>query len=209
MSRAARSLAVLALLVAAPGLARAGDPAEHYQRSYDLEASGEPARALLARDAIDAEERASYFYRRRRGWLLYLAGRHWDALGEYRKASRLAPRSVEAHLGMSLPQVALRLWLDARATCEAVVALDPQNYTALGRLAYIDYNLGRYASAEGLYRQLLVAYPADIELRVGLAWSLFQQQKFAEALVEFVAVRRVAPRHPYNRPPAQPGERAD
>ena len=46
---ASASIAVLALLVAAPGLARAGDPAEHYQRSYDLEASGEPARALLDR----------------------------------------------------------------------------------------------------------------------------------------------------------------
>ena len=196
----ARSLGLAAALVA--GGARAADPSGHYQRSYDLEASGAIERALVALDAVDAEERATYFFRLRRGWLLYLAGRHWDAMEEYRRAIRLAPLAVEARLGLSLPQMALRLWLDARATLEGALALDPKGYAVRSRLAFVDYNLGRFASAERLYREVLLAYPADVEMRVGLAWSLFKQGEIGAAMLEFQAVQRVAPRHPFNQPPA-------
>jgi tetratricopeptide (TPR) repeat protein len=199
--RGALRLALALALALAAGAAGAADPSGHYQRSYDLEASGEIERALLALDEVDAAERATYFFRLRRGWLLYLAGRHWDAMEEYRRASRLAPLAVEAQLGLSLPQMALRLWLDARATLEGALALDPRGYLVRSRLAYVDFNLGRFASAERLYRELLIAYPADVEMRVGLAWSLFKQGKVGAAMAEFKAVQRVAPRHPFGQPP--------
>jgi tetratricopeptide (TPR) repeat protein len=196
----AAALAVAAAL-SLPAIARAGDPAPHYQRSYDLEAAGSYSEALVALDGVDSGERGTYFYRLRRGWLLYLAGRHWDSMGEYRKAIKLAPLSVEAHLGLSLPQLALRLWLDAKRSCEEALRLAPKSYVATSRLAYIHYNLGRFADAERLYRELLLAYPADVEMRVGLAWSLFKQQKLAQAMVEFGRVQQIAPSHPYRQPP--------
>ncbi|MCB9568538.1 MAG: tetratricopeptide repeat protein [Myxococcales bacterium] len=194
---------MLALALAlVPAYAGAADPSEHYQRSYELEATAEYAKAILALDQIDGDERQSYFYRLRRGWLLYLAGRHWDAMEEYRRAIKTTPASIEARLGLSLPQIALHLWLDAKATCEAVLRLDPNHYTGRSRLAYIHYNLGRFAEAEELYRALLVSYPADVEMRVGLAWSLFKQSRLREAMAEFRTVQRIAPKHPYNQPPS-------
>jgi len=201
-SRLAPFVAVFAFALGlAPGLARAGDPGPHYQRSYDLEATGSYNEALIALERVDAAERSAYFYRLRRAWLLYLGGRHWDSMGEYRRAIKLAPLSVEAHLGLSLPQLALRLWLDAKRSCEEALRLAPKSYVATSRLAYINYNLGRYADAERLYHELLLAYPADVEMRVGLAWSLFKQNKLVRAMAEFGRVQQIAPNHPYSQPP--------
>lgn len=194
--------ALLALALGlAPSAASASDPGPHYQRSYDLEAVGSYNEALIALDRVDAAERSAYFYRLRRGWLLYLGGRYWDSMGEYRRAIKLAPLSVEAQLGLSLPQLALRLWLDAKRSCEAALRLSPKSYVATSRLAYINYNLGRYADAERLYRELLLAYPADVEMRVGLAWSLYKQKKLARAMGEFGRIQQIAPNHPYRQPP--------
>ncbi len=190
-SRAWAMLLAVALLVS-PASAVAADP---YTRSYELEASGDYPGAVAALDKLPSEDRKTYYYHLRRGWLLYLAARSWDSIEEYRKAVKLRPGAVEPLLGLMQPQMALRLWLDAKKTGERVIALDPQSYLANSRLAWIHYSLGRFADAEVYYRKVLGAYPGDLEMRAGLGWSLFQQGKRAFAQDEFKAVLRVAPEH--------------
>lgn len=180
------------VLILAPGTALGADP---YTRSYELETQGDYAGAVSALDRLPAEARKTYYYHLRRGWLLYLGARSWDSIEEYRKAVKLRPGAVEPLLGMMQPQMALRLWLDAKKTGEKVVAMDPQNYLANSRLAWIHYSLGRYEGAERYYRKVLAGYPGDLEMRAGLGWSLFQQGERSRAQKEFDAVLSVAPEH--------------
>jgi len=49
--------------------------------------------------------------------------------------------------------------------------------------------------AELSYRRVLEAYPADVEMRAGLGWSLLKLGKAEEAARELRLVLEVAPRH--------------
>ncbi|MCA9705314.1 MAG: tetratricopeptide repeat protein [Myxococcales bacterium] len=187
---------VLALLLLLPTLASAADAVgERYRSSYAHEAKGEYVEALAELDALPKPERSTYAYHLRRGWLLYLLGRHWDSIESYRAAGKLHPRAIEPLLGLMLPEAALLLWLDVLATGRLVQKEDRSNYLALSRMAWASYSLGRYADAEGLYARLLELYPADVEMRAGLGWSQLQQGRRSAARASFEAVLRIAPDH--------------
>ncbi len=184
----------LAVAIAlAPAAAHAGDTQDRYRASYAHESKGQYAKALADIDGLSKGERKRYIYHLRRGWLLYLLGRHWDAIESYRAAIKLEPRAVEARLGLMLPEMALLLWMDALETGQGVLELDPLNYLANSRMAWANYSLGRFDKAEALYRKLLKAYPSDTEMRTGLGWSLLKQGRYGTAQTEFEAVLRISP----------------
>jgi tetratricopeptide (TPR) repeat protein len=174
--------------------ALAGDP-EQWQSSYDAELRGEYAQALEALEGLTARERSTYVFHLRRGWLRYLAGAYPDAIAAYQEAARLAPNAEEPLLGLTLPQLALKRWVDAGATCRTILERDPGNATARVRLAWSLYNLGRYPEAEPLYRALVEDYPSDVDLQSGLGWSLLHQGKKADARRHFEAILAIAPAH--------------
>ena len=182
---------VLALLL---GTATAGDP-EQWQASYDAEVAGDYGQALGALESLSAKERTTYLFHLRRGWLRYAAGAHTDAIAAYQQAAQTAPDAEEPLLGLTLPQMALRRWMDVAATCRTILERDPGNVTARGRLAWSLYNLGRYDDAEPVYRALVADYPSDVDLQSGLAWTLLHQGRTGEARPLFQAILRVAPRH--------------
>ena len=185
---------VAIVLVALTSTALAATPAEIYTRSYALEAKGEYEAALRALQDLP-KTKQTYVFRLRSGWLLYLAGREFDAMEEYRRAVTLAPDAVEPLLGLMLPQMALKLWLDTRATGKLVLALDPHNYTAHARMAWASYSLGRYDEAAEHYRHNLELYPSDLEMRAGVGYCLLQNGDKARAAAEFREVLEVAPEH--------------
>lgn len=176
-------------LVAAPAAA-SGDA---YVRSYTLEAKRKYAAALRALSTAPAQSKRSYFYKLRRGWLSYLAGKHQQSITAYREASRLAPKAVEPLLGLMLPQMALRAWLDASRTAKAALFRDEDNYTALSRLALCEYYLGRYASSAKRYRRALKLYPGNLTMRVGLGWALLKSRDRAGAKRVFSQVLAWSP----------------
>jgi tetratricopeptide (TPR) repeat protein len=166
-----------------------------YQDSYDLEARGAFDGALVALRKAPASEQTTYVFKLRQAWLQYLTGRHDAAIGTYRQAIALMPKAVEPRLGLMLPQIALRRWLDVEKSAREVLAMDPKNYLASSRLAWALYNLGRYPEAEKQYRAVLDGYPSDIEMQAGLGWSLLQAGQGEAAAGIFTQVLRVAPRH--------------
>lgn len=176
------------------GSAIAGSP-ESWQASYDAEAVGDIGEALSELEGLPPSERTTYLFHLRRGWLRYLSGAHTDAIAAYQQAAKLAPDAEEPLLGLTLPQMALRRWIDVGETCRAILARDPGNVVARGRLAWSLYSLGRYSQAEPVYRGLVEDYPGDVDLRSGLAWSLLHQGRKAEARPLFEAILAVAPRH--------------
>jgi tetratricopeptide (TPR) repeat protein len=167
--------------------------AQRYAESYALEASGDVAGALRVHEQLRG---AGYVHHLRRGWLLYLSGRHVEAVASYERAVAAEPRAIEPLVGLALPQMALRRWADAEQTTRAALELDPDNYLAASRRALSLYSLGRYADAAVPYQRMLALYPSDVEMRAGLGWCLLRQGKKAEARARFEEVLGIAPAHP-------------
>ncbi len=193
MSLRTLTLAVM-LAVSLPTAAIAGSASDTWQRSYELEALGSYDDALTAIYSVPSSRRG-YTWELRRGWLLYLGGEQAEAVKAYQAAVHLEPLAIEPRLGLILPLLAERRWVDAVTAARAVLAIDADNTLALGRLAWAQYNLGRYVEAQEAYSQALAAYPSDVDLRAGLGWTQLQLGRSAEARANFDAVLEVAPRH--------------
>jgi tetratricopeptide (TPR) repeat protein len=189
----ARTLAlavVLSLTAAAP---RAEASPDVWRRSYALEARGDVRGALGAIEALPDGDRAGYLYALRHAWLLYLAGRHDDAVTAYRQAEALSPRAVEPRVGELLPLMALRRWQETEQRAREVLRLDADNYLASRRLALALYQLGRFDDAREVYQQVSARYPGDLEMVTGAAWCDLRRGRRDEAATAFRSVLSVSP----------------
>lgn len=186
-----RPLTVLLLVLGASG-SRAQSVPELYRQSYQLEARGDATGALKAMEAVMTRA-PDYVATLRKGWLLYLVGRHTDASTSYAKAIALEPKAVEPKLGAMLPAMALRRWKDAERLGTEVLAQSPGEFLAVSRLAFIHFEQARWDKAEAFYRQALALFPSNVEMQVGLAWTLLRQGKVDAARAGFERVLQVAP----------------
>lgn len=168
---------------------------EIYQSSYELEAKNDNSGALLKAREILRREPDDYVAQLRVGWLLYVNKRYQDSAEAYRTAVKLAPRAVEPKLGLMLPLMATRRHQEALKVSSSILTIDPGNFLARSRKAYLLYQLGRYAKAEREYREVLALYPANVEMMAGLGWALVKQGKRTDARDVFAGLLRVAPQH--------------
>lgn len=190
------ALTLTATLTIAVGSARAADDAaSRFRASYALEGGGDYPGALAELSQLDAHGSLAYAIHLRRGWLLYLAGRHADAVAAYRAAIDAEPAAVEPVLGVTLPLMALRRWKEAEDAARDAIALAPGHYTATSRLAYVLYNSGRHPQAAQVYGKLVELYPADVEMRAGLGWALLKAGEARRACAAFDRVLAIAPTH--------------
>lgn len=189
-------MALLGLLVALhPGQARADGNADRYQASYELEAKGQVAAALKTLKGLPASDQTGYFFKLREAWLTYLVGEFKASVDLYREAASQRPKAIEPLLGMLLPQIAARLWKDAEATARTILRMAPKNDTALGRLAWVLFNQGRYAEAARVYQQVMELFPANLEMQAGFAWCLLRQGQKAEAQRVFQGIVALSPKY--------------
>ena len=186
--------AALSWAVAGPAVGQAAEVSELYQASYDLEAMQDYAGALSRMDDI-GDQGEDYVYHLRRGWLLYLLGRHGDSAAAYRTAIIQQPQSVEARQGLVLPLMSMKQWPDAQLVCVELLEISPEDYRGNSRLAYILYSMGRYGEAAELYQKVLAHYPSDVEMQAGLGWAQLKQGDSVAARETFSAVLRLAPSH--------------
>ena len=186
---------ILVLLVGALafGAPVRADAPQVWQRSYALEARGEHAAALAALNELPAKVRTGYLFLVRRAWLLYLTGRHQEAVGAYRRAIEAAPKAVEPRAGILAPLIALHRFQDAEAEARAALRLDTDNHAVSRSLAWALYNLGRFDDAERVYRRVLALHPSDLAMRAGVGWCLLRRGRRAEAEAAFREVLRVSP----------------
>jgi tetratricopeptide (TPR) repeat protein len=189
-----RHLFLVAVLLAAPAAMAQVDLADLYRQSYAAEARGDYS---LASDLLERLGSAggTYVARLRKGWLHYQAGRYPQSSEAYLRAAALQPASVEARLGAMLPLMALRRWKDAERVGGEVLALAPNDFTAVSRLAWIRFSQAQYTEAESHYRLALAAYPSSTEMRAGLGWTLLKLGRFKEAREAFEQVLAFAPDH--------------
>ncbi|MFA6315922.1 MAG: tetratricopeptide repeat protein [Elusimicrobiota bacterium] len=150
---------------------RAGDddrPAQ-FARSYGLEARRDLRGAIRAIEGLGDDD---YLVQLRLGWLHYRNEAFKTSADCYARASRLAPGAVEPFLGMMLPLQAAGFIDAALQAGKSALKLDPGNYTAISRMASIQYSRQDYDQAASLYKRLVRLYPTDSEMLLGLGWSL-------------------------------------
>lgn len=169
---------------------------EAYNRSYGAEAVGNYEQALKELDGLTSGAKTKYFFQLRRGWLLYLSAQYESSVEAYRKATKVAgPAAIEPRLGEMLPLMGLRRWKDAESVGADILKMTPKNALVIGRVAWCQYNQGRFKDAEESYRQVLAQFPGDLEIRAALGWTLVKQNDKAAAAAEFRVVLDVAPSH--------------
>lgn len=190
----ARLAVVIGMLQGGVSTSAAAQEQDALIQSYDGEAAGKLKEALAALDQLPPARRDSYLGWARRGWLQYRLGEHAASIVSYRRAIALAPRAIEPRLGVLLPQLALHLWNDAEAMANEVLRVDPANYLATLRLAFVQYNRHRYLESAGLYQKLKDLYPSDTDVRSGLAWALLKAGKPQDAAREFRELIGISPR---------------
>jgi tetratricopeptide (TPR) repeat protein len=189
-------LALVLLCPAANALGEAPRKApELYRQSYVAEARQDYDESLALMTKIRALGLDDYVLNLRTGWLLYLAGRYEESILAYRKAVRLEPGAIEPRLGLMLPLMAARKWGEARTAGVETLEKAPGDFTAQSRIAFTHYQQGQYEKAESWYRKALAGYPSNLEMRAGLAWSLYKQNRFPEARAEFQQILDISPDH--------------
>lgn len=189
-SIAAFAFAVLATFAAPIAHAESGGPLAD---SYQLQTSNDTAGAVKAmQKAVDAAP-GVYFLRLRLAYLASLTGDYAGAAEAYRIAAKLAPAAIEPLLGQQLALVSLAKWDDAEAVAAKILASDPNSYLARSRLAWTRYQKKNYRGAAEVYAALLVMYPGDVDMRLGLGWSLLGLGRKDDAIKAFREVLAMVP----------------
>lgn len=169
--------------------------ADVINNSYAAEAAKDFAGAIKALKAVEATEGSNYIYRLRLGWLSYLAGMWNESIAQYQSAAAIAPEAVEPLQGMLNPLVATGKTADIAKTHEAILNLDPNNYTSLKQSAWLAYTAKNYKKAASYYARILKLYPTDVEMMLGLGYSLKLSGNKAGAERTFNTVLLLSPRN--------------
>ncbi|MBI4989535.1 MAG: hypothetical protein HZC23_12010 [Rhodocyclales bacterium] len=159
----ARTALALAALLTAPAIGAQQDP---WSESYRLEYLGKHADALALVEPFANRQPVNEFAIMRSAWLLHLQGRYAEAEKRYLRAAEVNPRSLEAKLGVMLPQMALYRWNDAIQSGRKVLADNPWNYTAHARIMLSEEALSRWEDLAKHAAEVSARYPTDATLLV-------------------------------------------
>ena len=167
-----------------------------FAESYKQEAAGNLIGAIKTTKVTLAREPAYYEAALRLAYLYTISAAYVDAEDAYRAASALRSEALEPRLGL-LGVLAMKAKWDAVITeSETALRLDPQNAAVTGRVAFAKYMKGDYAGAEKSYKQLLGLFPADLELKLGLAYTYLKAGNKKEAATLFDDILTVSPGNP-------------
>ncbi len=167
------------------GQARPGE----WAKSYRLETYGQYAQAAGVMESLIAQGEERAFALLRLGWLNYLQGNHHDAIRNYQRALEINPQSFTARLGITLPLMAQRRWLEVKAQAEWLIARSPWHPTAHKRLLAAEQGLRSWRSLAKHAQDLSAHYPDDADALIYLARArawLGEPEKAREAYVRLL-----------------------
>jgi len=156
----------LALLAAAPNLAPTlsdEEIREAYHKSYRYEKAQSYDDAIKAITPVLAAYPQGYTVNLRLGWLCYLAGNYANSKSYYQAAMKVAPASLEAKLGYTLPLLAQERYDDTETITKQIIRVDDANYYANLRLAFALRMQKKFEAAEAVLNRVLPLYPTDIK----------------------------------------------
>ncbi|MFT5128399.1 MAG: tetratricopeptide (TPR) repeat protein [Rhodothermales bacterium] len=161
--------ALLALIIAIPVFGQTVRMSEDeirqsYYSSYNYEKAQNYADAIKALQPAFRAFPQGYTLNLRLGWLYYLSGKYANAEQHYLTAVKVAPNSIEAKLGYSLPLLVQERYEDVEAVARQVLRVDLSNYFANLRLVVALRGQGKADTAEKVADAMLTLYPTDVAL---------------------------------------------
>lgn len=170
------------------------DPVEvALKASYAAEATGDYQAAIKPLAALGSSANTSYIAQLRLGWLNTCAKEYPQSAMYYKKAVQLAPLAIEPLLGQMLAQQLSENTEEAMRTGNAILRRDPNNYTAISRMAWMNYVKRDYKQSAILYRKLVGLYPTDTEMLLGLGFALKYSGEKKDADKQFNTVLLLSP----------------
>ena len=191
-----RKIVLLILVLSSVSLLRASTPDTIpglFSLSFQKSREGDLRAALNAVYQILQKEPKNYTANLRASWLLYSLKRYSQSETRYRKTVDIAPRAIEPRLGLLLPLMAQRKWAQVEEIIVNLLKYDPLNYTLNSRFAYVLFVTGRYGAALKYYNKVLVLYPSDLDMQLGMGWTQLKMGNNLEASRWFQAVLNVMP----------------
>ena len=169
---------------------------QDFTESYKQEAAGNLIGAITVTRETLKREPKYYDAMVRLGYLYNLSGAFTDAEEAYHKAIAIKSMAIEPQLGLMQVLGNKGKWDDVIKVGQSVLKIDPNQYTAISRMAWAFYSKGDFNEAQKRYNQILTLYPADIEMKLGLGWAHLKggNKKEAERLFEEVLI--VSPGNP-------------
>jgi tetratricopeptide (TPR) repeat protein len=161
--------------------------------SYIFESKKDYAKAIEVLEAASKETPGDYFLQLRMGWLALIKGEYSKSSGYYQKATLLAPNAIEPRIGNVRALLALGLYKQADVACRTILKQDSKNYFARSTIAYSNYVLANYQESEKYYASIIVDYPADTEMLIGLGWSQLKLLKKEKAKPIFTLLKKILP----------------
>jgi tetratricopeptide (TPR) repeat protein len=137
---------------------------ETYYKSYNYEKAQNYPDAIKALQVAFRAYPAGYTLNLRLGWLYYLSGKYANAEQHYLTAVKVAPSSIEAKLGYTLPLLAQERYEDVEAIARQVLRVDLSNYFANLRLVIALRGQDKDETAEKIADAMLNLYPTDVAL---------------------------------------------
>lgn len=144
-----------------------------YRESFKDEKSKDYGAAINALKPVLSEYPDGYTVNLRLGWLNYLNEDYEASIKCYDYALSIIPASLEAKIGSTLPLLALEEYDDVADTLNQVIKVDPLNYTANLRLAYVLRLQKKYDAAIKASNKMLAIYPTDVSFMTELGLSTY------------------------------------
>ena len=166
-----------------------------FSLSYSAEYNKDIPGAIKPLKAIEAKESGNYLLELRIGWLLYVSELYNESVEYYKKAAQLEPSAVEPLLGIVNSLAAGGKNEELMPVYKSILTIDPNNYTALSRLAWISYSKKEYLKAAEMYRVLVQRYPSDTEMLLGLGYALKMDGNSVDAAKYFNRVLLLSPKN--------------
>jgi len=123
------------------------------------------------------------------------AGRHYEALEQYRLALEQSPDSAGMYNNMGNAYKDLCLWPQAEQAYQRALALDPLNADTLNNLGGVALNAGRHQDAVQLFRQVLQIDPDHAQACYNLGNALQDLSDFQGALQSLSRAVELDPNH--------------
>lgn len=152
-----------------------------YYRSYQYEKTGNYEDAIKSLMPVYKSYPEGYTINLRLGWLYYLNKKYANSIFHYEKAMKVAPYSIEAKLGYTLPLLAQGKYADVEKVCYQILNTDFYNYYGNLRLSFVLRMQKKYDIAEKVINKMLVIYPTDLNFLLELGLLKFFTGKKDEA----------------------------
>ncbi len=183
---------VLTFLLAA-GLITASaqvNPSQVFANSYQYESSGDYQKAISELNSLNGFDYHKFL---RMGWLYYLSKDYESSKKFYQKAVDIAPKAVEALLGLCYPLEAQKKTDELEAVYKKILLLDKVNSRVNYALGNIYYYRKNFMEAEKYFDLVQQMYPFDYYSTLMSAWTKYFLGKKNDAQRLFNTVLIISP----------------